>query len=335
VTQVDFRCWFRFASEVLESLRSRLKPARFPCVAVRTQRELTQQHDMSGSSSLVCVECGSSLRDGELFDATEKILKRCPRCGAFADPFVEYDAIVTGLNVAMLRKQAWRHVVFNESATASLTIACFAAFALDALLGLCFRSILFAAGAGSSAAPLFSVTTAVTSPTLLQLSNGATSAALLQFARAGSRASPADSLSVFAPPSPAPLDATAALAFARFALVLFFCAAVESVLFTVAIVLCLSAGPGTVQPSRSPLVLRAVALAACAKLGLAPFFVWPLPLELLPLIELSQLLWCYLAAGVLTHDDARLRRWSVLVLFLVLRSLFRGVTGWCPVTGWS
>ncbi|KAM9905941.1 hypothetical protein OXX79_001839 [Metschnikowia pulcherrima] len=37
----------------------------------------------------------------------------CPRCGKFADRYIEFDNVIIFLDLLLLRPQAYRHVAFN------------------------------------------------------------------------------------------------------------------------------------------------------------------------------------------------------------------------------
>ena len=88
------------------------------------------------------------------------------------------------------------------------------------------------------------------------------------------------------------------------------------------------------RPLSATAIARSVLIAQCARLAYLPFFIWSIPLDLLPLIEFTQILWYYLASGALTIEDDRIRRWLCVIVMLFLRSMFRIVTQWAPIVGW-
>ena len=312
-----------------------------------------------GRMGFVCVECGAGARQ---LATDVKILTRCARCGATCDPYLECDAVVAALDVALLRRSAWRHVIHNRS-DARLLVAYLAATLLVTLQALVCRSAV--AASGMPFAFPFAVAPAGSLPPTLQLH-----------------------LAAAASPAASGLLGRPWLDTLSLAAVLAFCAVAESMLLAVAVALCVtfvglgpadddsaaasptSAGATTSQSMQQPqplphpkpqpqskkqhqsqpeqqpeqhqshqssaarVVARAVMHAGCVNLALLPFFVWSIPTDLLGVVELCAMLWGYLATRALTAEDAQAQCGSVLVLFLTLRCSFRLVTGWAPVLGW-
>ncbi|XP_046390774.1 protein ARV1 isoform X3 [Ischnura elegans] len=63
-----------------------------------------------------CINCGSAV--GELFkEYSPSVLKmsNCGNCQKMADKYIEYDPVIVIIDLALLNRQAYRHVIFNTS----------------------------------------------------------------------------------------------------------------------------------------------------------------------------------------------------------------------------
>lgn len=63
---------------------------------------------------MICIECGHSVASLYTVYSNDNIkVTACSHCNNFADKYIEYDPIIVGLDVALLKPQAIRHVVYN------------------------------------------------------------------------------------------------------------------------------------------------------------------------------------------------------------------------------
>lgn len=296
---------------------------------------------------VVCCSCGASTP--QLIDSSGSgALARCSRCGMICDPYLENDAIVTALNVVLLRKSAWRHVIHNAAASTlrDLMLIFLLATLLEATSSLICRTASLPSSSTQSVLPgVMSSAVSVTNQ------NGTAefinSSVLSSIGHLFSEQHLARLI-----PKPNSMPPTLQLAasynllklpfqeLAQMIALLFFCILVEATLFAVSLASCLTikpsaaaAGSSSDQLTTVQLIMRSVFLAASLHLALLIFFVWSIPSDLLMLVEGASMLWRCLAAGALTKDDSRVRRWAAIVLFLILRSSFRLLCGWAPVFG--
>lgn len=62
-----------------------------------------------------CIECGSSVNMLFKKYGTSSIrLFQCSNCQEFADKYVEFDLVVLFIDLILLKKQAYRNIVFNR-----------------------------------------------------------------------------------------------------------------------------------------------------------------------------------------------------------------------------
>ena len=59
-----------------------------------------------------CVHCGHPIK--LLFHPSKLKLKKCKNCKQIADQYVEYHSNLLGLELLLLRKAAYRHILFNR-----------------------------------------------------------------------------------------------------------------------------------------------------------------------------------------------------------------------------
>ncbi|XP_012530237.1 protein ARV1 [Monomorium pharaonis] len=64
----------------------------------------------------ICINCGAECK--ELFrrycPSVLKILK-CEKCGLLADKYIEYDPVVVFVDLILIEKQAYRHLLYNSN----------------------------------------------------------------------------------------------------------------------------------------------------------------------------------------------------------------------------
>lgn len=64
---------------------------------------------------MICVECTNPEITCLFSEYKSKYVQLtvCPRCGKFADPYIEFDNVILFLDLMLLRPQAYRHVAYN------------------------------------------------------------------------------------------------------------------------------------------------------------------------------------------------------------------------------
>lgn len=70
----------------------------------------------------VCVNCGDYKKDGKLFikynNSSYKLLD-CDKCGKVIDKYIEYDNLNILINIILLKRGVYRHLVYNSDNTIS------------------------------------------------------------------------------------------------------------------------------------------------------------------------------------------------------------------------
>lgn len=63
---------------------------------------------------MICIECLHPVHSLYVeYSPTNIRMTVCPKCGQFADKYIEHDAIVIAIDLLLLKPQAFRHMVFN------------------------------------------------------------------------------------------------------------------------------------------------------------------------------------------------------------------------------
>ncbi|EPY31596.1 hypothetical protein STCU_02688 [Strigomonas culicis] len=76
--------------------------------------------------------------------------------------------------------------------------------------------------------------------------------------------------------------------------------------------------------------MRAAHLIGCVKLIYVLFFIWMIPLSILPIVDLFALAWLLRLFSVMLMDRSKLLSLPAVAVAIVPRLLFRYLTGWCP-----
>eukprot|EP00796_Vickermania_ingenoplastis_P001062 gene1062-632_t len=59
-----------------------------------------------------CIECGHFME--EAIHPETRTVNRCPNCDKVCDTYYEFDEVQKWIDVALLRRRAWAHILFNE-----------------------------------------------------------------------------------------------------------------------------------------------------------------------------------------------------------------------------
>ncbi|EEB19034.1 arv1, putative [Pediculus humanus corporis] len=70
---------------------------------------------MAEQNSYLCVNCGNRVK--HLYrEYSPSVLKliNCEKCGNVADKYIEYDRIIILIDLILLSKEGYRHVLYNS-----------------------------------------------------------------------------------------------------------------------------------------------------------------------------------------------------------------------------
>ncbi|KAG8237510.1 hypothetical protein J437_LFUL019357 [Ladona fulva] len=68
------------------------------------------------AENYVCINCGNSV--GELYkEYSPSVLKmsRCDKCHQIADKYIEYDPVIVIIDLVLLNRQAYQHIIYNTT----------------------------------------------------------------------------------------------------------------------------------------------------------------------------------------------------------------------------
>eukprot|EP00796_Vickermania_ingenoplastis_P009234 gene9234-6487_t len=106
-----------------------------------------------------CIECGHFME--EAIHPETRTVNRCPNCDKVCDTYYEFDEVQKWIDVALLRRRAWAHILFNErsiflkSIYVVLLCCCIEAFVVRSNAVL--SSVTAASDAGTAASGLSSL----------------------------------------------------------------------------------------------------------------------------------------------------------------------------------
>lgn len=67
------------------------------------------------SSNMICIECGHHVTSlYQQYSSSNIRLTACPRCGKFADKYIEHDDVLIFIDLILIKPQVYRHLAFNR-----------------------------------------------------------------------------------------------------------------------------------------------------------------------------------------------------------------------------
>lgn len=61
-----------------------------------------------------CIECGCGMK--AVINPETQTVNRCPSCDLACDTYYEFDVVQRWIDISLLRRRAWSHILFNEEA---------------------------------------------------------------------------------------------------------------------------------------------------------------------------------------------------------------------------
>lgn len=284
---ISTTCWHSFL-EVKIAFRSSFY---FICNQWQKYHFLSQVS--SAFSMPSCIECGFYME--HIIDLDTRTVIRCPQCDHSSDIYYECDVVQKWVDVALLRRRAWAHILFNDRDLflKSIYVALFCCF-LDAFV--------------------------VYSNTVLrsQLASSSNEVALqsLQLVR------------IIKGPHFSSMNYASALPS------LFFFSVEEYFLISVAACWMGSIMRRHFSnPLRSCVLV--VSLATASKLCLMIFLTFMTPSSLLPIVDLVFFLWLTQGFRILLRDQSLVLAFACVFVCALTRFSLRFASGWAPQIFWN
>ncbi|KPI86647.1 hypothetical protein ABL78_4262 [Leptomonas seymouri] len=251
---------------------------------------------MCTSAMPMCIECGHAVP--RIIKPDTETVERCGKCGFVCDSYFEFGDVQVWIDVVLLRRKAWAHVLFNQSHH----------YTMHAVLVLCciIEAVVVHSLHVLEAIP--HLTNELYNSSLYTPDHQVRS---LQFVRI--LQSPFLPLMHY--PSAIPH-------------MLVFVLAENALIASMATWLGRSFNRNYEYTAR-PWFMEA-ALASCAKLSYVLFLIWAMPPSLLPMVDFVYLLWLGCAFTVLGFERHWLCPLIAVVTCVFARFLFRYLTRWSP-----
>lgn len=250
-----------------------------------------------------CIECYASV--GQVIHPDTQTVERCPQCGNPCDTYYEFGKVQKWIDVALLQRRAWVHLLFNESGDL------FTYF----LVGLlCCVLEAFVVRTRTVWAEVLVDEDAMASKGIF-LNDNATTLQIVKIIQ-----SPVLPLMDYSSTLPR----------------LAFYALVEYFILTVVAVwaghqLC---APDAKYEEELVRWVRAVMLATATKLVYGLFLIWKGPPLVLPVVDTLFVVWMICGFSTLLLDRWWLYSAPAVLLCVGARLFFRYLTGWSAQTMW-
>lgn len=239
-----------------------------------------------------CIECGFFI--DQVINPETRTVNRCSHCDRICDTYYEFDEVQKWVDVALLRRRAWTHILFNEQKVFAMAVyvtilCCF----LEAFV------VRSSAVLRSAPPPPLTDAAVLTSLQLVRIIKGP----YLSMMRYTST-----------------LPTLIVYAVQEFALVAGTGAWIGNTIR--------SPHPTQHNPLRRWVLV--VSLAHASKLCYVFFLIWMTPSSLLPIVDLIFFLWLVRGFRALLTDQSWFVTFACAILCALVRGIFRFATGWAP-----
>ncbi|ORC79831.1 protein ARV1 [Trypanosoma theileri] len=248
-----------------------------------------------------CIECGFDI--ARIVHPETEMVEKCPTCGRCCDKYYEFACVQKWIDVAILERRAWIHVVFNQTNI--------------------LPSLLLAALISCLVEAYVVRTTSVYA--LLQRKSVYLEKSIIE------NTSTLESLQIVRNLRP---DMIPLMMYWSTWPALFLYACTEYLLSLVAAIWLGVQLKRGVDGGEDDAVMitwaKSVSLAHTAKLGYLLFLVWRIPIPLVVVVDFVFLLWTIRGFSITANHTTRFFAFIAVSVCLLTRVIFRHVTGWSP-----